>query len=224
MSPTTVKRNAARNALRERKSDEASQDPGCASRDRAYVNTGSRTSEPPGLTGGRGPAVSLDKGLAPGASPSPFRQPPSVAPCPIPSSPSPAASPPASVPISARPAARASGPRLVVIGDRAMIAARVHAVEPSVVDVIDYPRRRPGPAPPKSSTCPGRACRARQARRRQRPLRARHPRPAIAGCTSGEFAGMVTAPVHKGHHLRCRRAVLGPHRIPGRSHRHRHWW
>ena len=89
--------------------------------------------------------------------------------------------------------------RLVVLGDRALIAARVHAVEPSV-EVIDYQpggSARPGAievlhVPLAAPAVPGR-------------LDATNGRyvldildRAIAGCKSGEFAGMVTAPVHKG--------------------------
>jgi 4-hydroxythreonine-4-phosphate dehydrogenase len=89
--------------------------------------------------------------------------------------------------------------RLVVLGDRALIAARVHAVEPSV-EVIDYQpggSARPGAievlhVPLAAPAVPGQ-------------LDATNGRyvldildRAIAGCKSGEFAGMVTAPVHKG--------------------------
>ncbi|WP_079436907.1 4-hydroxythreonine-4-phosphate dehydrogenase PdxA [Zoogloea sp. LCSB751] len=89
--------------------------------------------------------------------------------------------------------------RLVVLGDREMIAARIHAVEPSL-DIIDY---HPGGAsragalevlhvPLAMPASPGRldAVNARY-------VLAVLDR-AIAGCKSGEFAGMVTAPVHKG--------------------------
>ncbi len=89
--------------------------------------------------------------------------------------------------------------RLVVLGDRAMIAARVHAVEPSV-DVIDYQpggSARPGAievlhVPLAVPAVPGRLDAANG--RYVLDILDR----AIAGCTSGEFAGMVTAPVHKG--------------------------
>ena len=89
--------------------------------------------------------------------------------------------------------------RLVVLGDRAMIAARVHAVEPSV-DVIDYQpgaSARPGAievlhVPLAVPAVPGRLDAANG--RYVLDILDR----AIAGCKSGEFAGMVTAPVHKG--------------------------
>ena len=89
--------------------------------------------------------------------------------------------------------------RLVVLGDRAMIAARVHAVEPSV-DVIDYQpggSARPGAievlhVPLAAPAVPGRLDAANG--RYVLDILDR----AIAGCKSGEFAGMVTAPVHKG--------------------------
>jgi 4-hydroxythreonine-4-phosphate dehydrogenase len=89
--------------------------------------------------------------------------------------------------------------RLVVLGDRAMIAARIHAVEPAI-DIVDYlPAAAPRAGtlevlhvPLAQPVLPGR-------------LDARNGRyvldvldRAIAGCRSGEFAGMVTAPVHKG--------------------------
>ncbi len=89
--------------------------------------------------------------------------------------------------------------RLVVIGDRAMIAARIHAVEPSV-DIVDYVHDgapRAGAlevlhVPLASPAQPGRLD-AGNARYVLDVLDR-----AIAGCKSGEFAGMVTAPVHKG--------------------------
>ncbi|WP_374246213.1 4-hydroxythreonine-4-phosphate dehydrogenase PdxA [Zoogloea sp.] len=89
--------------------------------------------------------------------------------------------------------------RLVVLGDRALIAARVHAVEPSV-DVIDY---QPGGSPRPGAIEVLHLPLARPATPGQ--LDAANGRyvldildRAIAGCKSGEFAGMVTAPVHKG--------------------------
>jgi len=89
--------------------------------------------------------------------------------------------------------------RLVVLGDRALIAARVHAVEPSV-EVIDYQpggSARPGAievlhVPLAAPAVPGRLDAANG--RYVLDILDR----AIAGCKSGEFAGMVTAPVHKG--------------------------
>lgn len=89
--------------------------------------------------------------------------------------------------------------RLVVLGDRAMIAARIHAVEP-VLDIIDYtPGGKPRAGalevlhvPLAAKAAPGRLDVAN----------ARYVLDvldrAIGGCSSGEFAGMVTAPVHKG--------------------------
>jgi 4-hydroxythreonine-4-phosphate dehydrogenase len=89
--------------------------------------------------------------------------------------------------------------RLVVLGDRNMIAARIHAVEPSVrildyavgntpragsLEVLHVPLARP--------VTPGRLD-AANARYVLDVLDR-----AIVGCRSGEFAGMVTAPVHKG--------------------------
>jgi len=89
--------------------------------------------------------------------------------------------------------------RLVVLGDRALIAARVHAVEPSV-DVIDY---QPGGSPRPGAIEVLHLSLARPATPGR--LDAANGRyvldildRAIAGCKSGEFAGMVTAPVHKG--------------------------
>lgn len=89
--------------------------------------------------------------------------------------------------------------RLVVLGDRDMIAARIHAVEPSL-DIIDYRpdgESRAGAlevlhVPLAMPASPGRldAVNARY-------VLAVLDR-AIDGCKSGEFAGMVTAPVHKG--------------------------
>ncbi|MCK6373988.1 MAG: 4-hydroxythreonine-4-phosphate dehydrogenase PdxA [Zoogloea sp.] len=89
--------------------------------------------------------------------------------------------------------------RLVVLGDRALIAARVHAVEPSV-EVIDYQpggSARPGAievlhVPLAVPAVPGKLDAANG--RYVLDILDR----AIAGCKSGEFAGMVTAPVHKG--------------------------
>ncbi len=89
--------------------------------------------------------------------------------------------------------------RLVVLGDRTMIAARVHAVEPSV-DVIDYQAgssARTGAievlhVPLAAPAAPGKLDAANG--RYVLDILDR----AIAGCKSGEFAGMVTAPVHKG--------------------------
>lgn len=89
--------------------------------------------------------------------------------------------------------------RLVVLGDRALIAARVHAVEPSV-EVIDYqPGGSAGPGaievlhvPLAAPAVPGQLDAANG--RYVLDILDR----AIAGCKSGEFAGMVTAPVHKG--------------------------
>ena len=89
--------------------------------------------------------------------------------------------------------------RLVVLGDRKMIAARIHAVEPSV-DILDYAAGntpRPGSlevlhVPLARPVTPG-LLDAANARYVLDVLDR-----AIAGCTSGEFAGMVTAPVHKG--------------------------
>ena len=86
-----------------------------------------------------------------------------------------------------------------MLGDRALIAARVHAVEPSV-DVIDYqPGGSPRPGaievlhlPLARPATPGRLDAANG--RYVLDILDR----AIAGCKSGEFAGMVTAPVHKG--------------------------
>jgi 4-hydroxythreonine-4-phosphate dehydrogenase len=89
--------------------------------------------------------------------------------------------------------------RLVVLGDRDMIAARIHAVEPSL-DIIDYAREgapRDGclevlHVPLAMPASAGKLD----------PVNARYVLDvldrAIAGCKSGEFAGMVTAPVHKG--------------------------
>lgn len=89
--------------------------------------------------------------------------------------------------------------RLVVLGDRAMLAARVHALDP-LIPIVDYVADAdPAPGvfevlhvPLAVPAVPGR-------------LDATNGRyvldildRAIAGCTSGEFAGMVTAPVHKG--------------------------
>ena len=89
--------------------------------------------------------------------------------------------------------------RLVVLGDRAMIAARIHAVEPAL-DIVDYaPDAAPRPGalevlhvPMATRAVPGRLD-AANARYVLDVLDR-----AIAGCKSGEFAGMVTAPVHKG--------------------------
>ena len=89
--------------------------------------------------------------------------------------------------------------RLVVIGDRQLIAERVHAVAPDV-PVLDY---APGAAPTPGSlevlhvplAVPAVAGRLDAANGRYvLDVLDR----AIAGCKSGEFAGMVTAPVHKG--------------------------
>ncbi|MBL0282540.1 MAG: 4-hydroxythreonine-4-phosphate dehydrogenase PdxA [Zoogloea sp.] len=89
--------------------------------------------------------------------------------------------------------------RLVVLGDRAMIAARIHAVEPAL-DIVDYApdaARRSGAlevlhVPMVTKAVPGRLDAANA--RYVLDMLDR----AIAGCKSGEFAGMVTAPVHKG--------------------------
>ncbi|MCA0186902.1 MAG: 4-hydroxythreonine-4-phosphate dehydrogenase PdxA [Proteobacteria bacterium] len=89
--------------------------------------------------------------------------------------------------------------RLVVIGDREMIAARIHAVEPAL-DILDYtPGGTPRPGALEVLHVPlAVAATAGQLD----PLNGRYVLEvldrAIAGCKSGEFAGMVTAPVHKG--------------------------
>ena len=89
--------------------------------------------------------------------------------------------------------------RLVVIGDRGLIAERVHGIAPEV-PVADY---APGAAPAPGSlevlhvplAVPAVAGRLDAANGRYvLDVLDR----AIAGCKSGEFAGMVTAPVHKG--------------------------
>lgn len=89
--------------------------------------------------------------------------------------------------------------RLVVLGDRDMIAARIHAVEPSL-DIIGYTPEgaaRDGclevlHVPLAMPASAGRLD----------PVNARYVLDvldrAIAGCKTGEFAGMVTAPVNKG--------------------------
>ncbi len=89
--------------------------------------------------------------------------------------------------------------RPVVLGDRAMIAARIHAVEPSV-DLVDYvPDGTPRAGaievlhvPLTRPATPGRLDVANA------PYVLSLLDRAIAGCQSGEFAAMVTAPVHKG--------------------------
>ena len=89
--------------------------------------------------------------------------------------------------------------RPVVLGDRAMIAARIHAVEPSV-DLIDYvPDGTPRAGaievlhvPLTRRATPGRLDVANA------PYVLSLLDRAISGCQSGEFAAMVTAPVHKG--------------------------
>jgi 4-hydroxythreonine-4-phosphate dehydrogenase len=89
--------------------------------------------------------------------------------------------------------------RLVVLGDRDMIAARIHAVEPSL-DIIGYT--------PEGAARDG--CLEVLHVPLAMPARAGHLDPvnaryvldvldrAIVGCKTGEFAGMVTAPVNKG--------------------------
>jgi 4-hydroxythreonine-4-phosphate dehydrogenase len=89
--------------------------------------------------------------------------------------------------------------RLVVLGDRDMIAARIHAVEPSL-DIIAYT--------PEGAARDG--CLEVLHVPLAMPASAGHLDPvnaryvldvldrAIAGCKTGEFAGMVTAPVNKG--------------------------
>ncbi len=89
--------------------------------------------------------------------------------------------------------------RLVVLGDREMIAARIHAVEPSL-DIIDYTRDG---APREGCLEVLHVPLAMPASAgKLDPVNARYVLDvldrAIAGCKSGEFAGMVTAPVHKG--------------------------
>ncbi|MDD3352116.1 4-hydroxythreonine-4-phosphate dehydrogenase PdxA [Zoogloea sp.] len=91
------------------------------------------------------------------------------------------------------------GARCVVLGDREMLAARVRALRPELA-VIDY--RPDGPAPSGALE----VCHVPLAVPvRPGQLNAANGRyvldvldRAIAGCRSGEFAGMVTAPVHKG--------------------------
>lgn len=89
--------------------------------------------------------------------------------------------------------------RLVVIGDREMIAARIHAVEPAL-DILDYaPGGTPRPGALEVLHVP---LAVAATAGRLDPLNGRYVLEvldrAIAGCKSGEFAGMVTAPVHKG--------------------------
>ncbi|NML26755.1 4-hydroxythreonine-4-phosphate dehydrogenase PdxA [Zoogloea dura] len=89
--------------------------------------------------------------------------------------------------------------RLVVIGDREMIAARIHAVEPAL-DILAYqPDGAPRPGALEVLHVP---LAVAATAGRLEPLNGRYVLDvldrAIAGCKSGEFAGMVTAPVHKG--------------------------
>ena len=89
--------------------------------------------------------------------------------------------------------------RLVVLGDRDMIAARVHALAPGIAVVDHAPEAVPVPGslevihvPLAAPAVPGQLDAANG--RYVLDILDR----AIAGCKSGEFAGMVTAPVHKG--------------------------
>jgi 4-hydroxythreonine-4-phosphate dehydrogenase len=89
--------------------------------------------------------------------------------------------------------------RLVVLGDARLLAERARLVGKTVALEAYDPARRPAPGClevldiPLAAPCrPGHLDPANG-----RPVLALLDR-AIAGCRSGEFAGMVTAPVHKG--------------------------
>jgi 4-hydroxythreonine-4-phosphate dehydrogenase len=96
-------------------------------------------------------------------------------------------------------AGRAYAARLVILGDARLLAERAgladlkaalhpydpaRAPAPGVLEVLDIPLARPS-RPGQLDAANGRHVLALLDR-------------AIAGCKSGEFAGMVTAPVHKG--------------------------
>jgi hypothetical protein len=137
------KRGAARNALRERKSDEAYQDWLRQLRDRAYVEYRTedalmRVRRPHGrrslATARHAPAV---------LSAHPLRSLPPLPRLPTMPSPLPVLAITSGEPAGIGPDLCAALPRrewpvrLVVLGDRAMIAARIHAVEPAL-DIVDY--------------------------------------------------------------------------------------
>jgi 4-hydroxythreonine-4-phosphate dehydrogenase len=83
-------------------------------------------------------------------------------------------------------AGRESGARLLVLGDRDLLAARAERLGLSCagLNILHVPLRRPAP--------PGRLDAGNAAYVLEMLDR------ALAGCRSGEFAAMVTAPVHKG--------------------------
>jgi 4-hydroxythreonine-4-phosphate dehydrogenase len=87
--------------------------------------------------------------------------------------------------------------RIVVLGDRAMLTSRARQLGLDL-QLQDYV---PGAAP-DSLACLHvpllNACRAGQLDRRNGACVIAMLDRAVAGCTSGEFAAMVTAPVHKG--------------------------
>jgi len=95
--------------------------------------------------------------------------------------------------------ASASPARLVVLADRVLLQARA-ALCGSAVDLRDYAPQRPAPAgalevlhvPLTTASVPG------QLDPRNGPYVLALLDRALAGCLRGEFAAMVTAPVHKG--------------------------
>jgi 4-hydroxythreonine-4-phosphate dehydrogenase len=83
-------------------------------------------------------------------------------------------------------AGRSASARIVVLGDRTLLAARAAQLGRSLdsLDILHVPLRRPAQ--------PGRLDAGNAAYVLEMLDR------ALAGCRSGEFAAMVTAPVHKG--------------------------
>jgi 4-hydroxythreonine-4-phosphate dehydrogenase len=83
-------------------------------------------------------------------------------------------------------AGRSFAARLVILGDRGLLAERAAALrlDPARLDILHVPLRAPGTAG------------------RPEPANAAYVLDildrAIAGCLNGEFAAMVTAPLHKG--------------------------
>jgi 4-hydroxythreonine-4-phosphate dehydrogenase len=95
-------------------------------------------------------------------------------------------------------AARPWPARLVVLGDRDLLAARAQQLGLTVTLLDHVPGRTPSPGelsvlhvPVAAPVIPG------QLDPRNAPYVIELLRRAVAGCTSGEFAGLVTAPVQK---------------------------